>query len=72
VTLGDSYDYRVIVESKDGKTMSGKFLSGTRFEEGQVITVHGQRCLVSQVMPEPHASSGKPQIVSLRCFAVDD
>jgi hypothetical protein len=68
----DSYDYRITVELTDGKTMSAKFLSSTRFEEGQVITVHGRRCLVSEVRPDSQAASGGAQIVMLRCLAVDD
>jgi hypothetical protein len=70
---GDTYDYRITVESKDGKTMSAQLLSATRFEDGQVITVHGQRCLVSEViMPDPQAHPGRLQIVRLRCLSIDD
>lgn len=70
MTLGDSYDYRVTVELINGRTMRSKFLSANRFEEGQVITVLGHRCLVSEVSPEPR-TPGRP-IVILHCLAVDD
>lgn len=72
LTLGDSYDYRVTVELINGQTMRGKFLSATRFEEGQVITVLGHRCLVSDVSPDPPTPPGRPQIVAVHCLAVDD
>jgi hypothetical protein len=72
LTLGDSYDYRVTVELIDGTTMSGKFLSAAKYEEGQVITVQGRRCLVSDVLPVPGTRPGAPRIVNVHCLAVDD
>lgn len=72
LTVGDSYDYRVTVELINGRTKSGKFLSATRFEEGQVITVLGHRCLVSEVSPDLPTPPGRPRIATVHCLAVDD
>jgi hypothetical protein len=68
----DSYDYRITVELTDGKTMSSKFLSATKFEEGQVVTVQGKRCLVSDVTPAADGRPGPPHIVNVHCLAIDD
>lgn len=73
LAVDDPYDYRVTVELKNGQTMSAKFLSATRFEEGQVVTVQGKRCLVNEVSPpDPTIPPGERQIVTMRCFALRD
>jgi hypothetical protein len=71
VASGHLYDYRVTVELANSEA-NGRFLSSTKVEEGQVVTVGGHRCLVSAVSPDPLVRPDEPQIVFLHCKAVDE
>ncbi|MEK6274657.1 MAG: hypothetical protein AABM30_04895 [Actinomycetota bacterium] len=66
------YDYRVTVESRPGTSRTFNFQSSAKIEVGQVLDLGGRRCAVSNVSPDPRITRGKPQIVFVQCFEVDD
>jgi hypothetical protein len=70
VTGGHLYDYRLTIEQRGGGTRTVTLLSSDKLQEAQVVTVEGERCIVSTVSPGPELRPGEPQIVFVHCFTV--
>ncbi len=72
MTNGNLYDYRVMVESMNGAGTNLRLLSSDKIEEGQIFVVRGQRCLVSNVAPDPQIRPDEAQIIFVHCIVVDE